>query len=196
MTGFEGCSSELCSLAIEKLRFASQQLPNEKTGLFLLLQEVSSANATIAKCEKTYQEQAQLLNLTISQSISSLVEKEISSLEKEARTPFTCNPIDATSVQEASDRLREAKVRLVEIFDLTIQWSGSGLKKTQMERIAELFEKFNEHAKKAAEIFKQFSTYSLPEDKAKLLEQVALFQMIASLGSDKIDPEKIFGEHK
>ncbi len=196
MSDFKASDPKLAKLAIQKLRTASEKLPSETAdgGLVHILKEVKSANETISKCEKSYQEQAELLNLTISHSISSYVDRQLATLEKELRTPSPCNPADSTSVKESTERLRAAKMKLCEVYDLTSRWGWTSLKRSQMERIAELYEKINDNALKISEVFKQMAVYAPPLEKSVLAEQALAFLEIIQLGSERINPDKIFSD--
>lgn len=193
MSSFQ-CDPKLANVAIEALRFASEQIPaaEEKEKMSCILKEVKEANATIAKCEKSYQEKARLLNSTIAHSVSSYVDKELSILEKEVRAPILCNPADLNSIETCYQKLLKSKEKLFDLFDLVSGWGWSHLRQTQMERIAELFEKINENAEKIGHTLVELANHLPDEEKRKLMEQQTKFLGLMQLGGDRINPDQIF----
>lgn len=187
---------KIASLALQRLRDASEQIPNanEREGLGGILREVKGANEEISKCEKSYQEKAEILNKTIAHSISNFVDKELIDIETELKSPAHCNPMDDQSIIQASESLMNMKEKLVYLFDLVSGWGWSHLRQVQRERIAEVYEKVDAVALKAVKVLEEMAIHCSDSEKSRLMTYKKNIQSILELGSDRINPDEIFAE--
>ena len=187
---------KIATLALQRLRDASEQIPSEKKreGLGGILRQVKDANEKISKCEKSYQEQAEILNKTIAHSISNIVDKELVDIENELKSPLQCNPMDDESIKKTYERLARMKEKLLDLFDLVSKWGWSHLRQVQRERIAEVFENVDSVASKTGKVLEEMATHAPEPDKNRLMKFHDHFKSVVSLGSNRINPDKIFAE--
>jgi hypothetical protein len=193
--GNEGtCDPKIANVALQKLRDASEQLPveSEDDEIKHILKEVTRANDAISKCEKSYQEQADLLNKTIAHSISNFVDKEVARMEEELKDPVRCNPLDDTSIDRTYQELMIMKKKLVHLFDLVSRWGWSHLRRVQRERIAEVYEKVDFYASKTGKVLGELAVHCPENEKNRLMKFHDSFQTIVDFGSDRINPDEIF----
>ena len=185
---------KIASLALQRLRDASEQIPaeNEREGLGGILRKVKDANEEISKCEKSYQEQAEILNKTIAHSISNLVDKELVEMEDVLKNPLQCNPMDDESVKGTYQRLLRMKEKLLDLYDLVSKWGWSHLRQVQRERIAEVYENVNSVAQKTGKVLEEMAVHCPDPEKNRLMQFHDLFEAVVEKGSDRIIPDEIF----
>ena len=86
------------------------------------------------------------------------------------------------------------KEKLLDLFDLVSRWGWSHLRQVQRERIAEVFEKVDLVASKTAKVLEEMAAHSPDSEKNRLMKFHDHFKSAVSLGSDRINPDKIFAE--
>ena len=163
---------KIAALALQRLRDASEQIPveSERECLGGILREVKTANEEIAKCEKSYQEKAEILNSTIAHSISNFVDKELVDLETDLKSPLHCNPMDDSSIVETYNGLMKKKEKIVYLFDLVSRWGWPHLRQVQRERIAEVFETVDSLASKTGKVLEEMSLHCPDPEKNRLMK--------------------------
>lgn len=196
MSDQTSANPKIASLALQRLRDASEQIPDasEREGLGGILREVKEANEKISKCEKSYQEKAEILNKTIAHSISNFVDKELIDIETELKSPLHCNPMDDQSIVQTSEGLKNMKEKLIYLFDLVSRWGWSHLRQVQRERIAEVYEKVDALASKTGKVLEEMAVHCPDPEKNRLMTFKGSFQSVVELGSDRINPDEIFAE--
>lgn len=194
MSSRQDANPKIATLALQRLRDASEQIPseNKSEGLGGILREVKDANEKISKCEKSYQEQAEILNKTIAHSISNFVDKELIDMEDELRNPLHCNPMDDESIKNTYEALMRMKEKLIDLYDLVSRWGWSHLRQVQRERIAEVYEKVDSFASKTGKVLEEMAVHCPDPEKKRLMKFHDLFESVVHLGSDRINPDEIF----
>ncbi len=194
MSGFQSLNPKIASFALQKLRDASEKIPenDEKERIRYLLKDVKNANEKIAKCEKSYREKAELLNKTIAHSISNLVDKGIVDIEQSLKAFSEIGQKDLESLNSRFDDLLGMKERLVYFFDLVSGWGWSHLRRVQQERIAEVYEKIDQTAADARKMLKEKAAGLPGDQKDRLMDLYEKFNEIITCGSDRINPDEIF----
>lgn len=194
MSSFQNISPKVASFALQKLRDASEQIPevSEKEGIGFLLKEVKNANEEISKCEKSYQEKAELLNKTIAHSISNIVDKGLVEMEDKLKILLTVDIMDLDLVDSLINDLTQMKEKLVYFFDLVSGWGWSHLRRVQRERIAEVYEKIDQTADKVDRKLEEASTLYSVDQKDRVANLQEKLKGIIVFGSDCINPDEIF----
>lgn len=181
---------DILRLSAEMVQHAKNQFEIEQGVLMAI-----DANRNLRRSGQQFQEKGRTFNLLIQQSIAVFVNRQIFKLEFELRNPLYFVPGDEEKNENVANRLINQMERLITYFELVNKWAGPH-QEDLLERIALVYEKIVERAKKAKYlILDEACSKGTSEEQALSKAKVAAkYRRAETLGRDIINPNQIFNE--